>query len=82
MHVAGVRTVKLTGDMPREGRVAAIEAFNTLKEVSVILISLKAGGEGLNLQAANHVFLIDPFVPIELSVPSQDSQPPTARTPS
>jgi len=27
----------------------------------VLLISLKAGGEGLNLQAADHIFLMDPW---------------------
>lgn len=56
-----MRAVRLAGDMPREGRVAAVEAFQGEKDVSVILISLKAGGEGLNLQAANHVFLVDPW---------------------
>merc|ERR1712139_407171 len=29
--------------------------------MTVILISLKAGGERLNLQIANHVFLLDPW---------------------
>jgi DNA repair protein RAD16 len=29
--------------------------------MKALLISLKAGGEGLNLQAANHVFLLDPW---------------------
>lgn len=29
--------------------------------VKVILISLKAGGEGLNLQVASNVFLLDPW---------------------
>lgn len=29
--------------------------------MSVILISLKAGGEGLNLQAASRVYLVDPW---------------------
>ena len=27
----------------------------------VMLISLKAGGEGLNLQVADHVFVVDPW---------------------
>merc|ERR1712127_370204 len=36
-------------------------AFNTDPALKVILISLKAGGEGLNLQVANHVFMGDPW---------------------
>jgi len=31
------------------------------KNITVFLISLKAGGVGLNLVAANHVFLVDPW---------------------
>lgn len=36
-------------------------AFNNDPHLRVILISLKAGGEGLNLQAANRIYLMDPW---------------------
>lgn len=42
----------------REGRV---DYFQNTDECRVFLISLKAGGYGLNLTAADYVFLIDPW---------------------
>jgi superfamily II DNA or RNA helicase len=41
----------------RRGRVAAFQTGNA----PVFLLSLKAGGVGLNLTAADHVFLLDPW---------------------
>eukprot|EP00047_Mylnosiga_fluctuans_P018667 m.73699 g.73699 ORF g.73699 m.73699 type:complete len:876 (+) comp7737_c0_seq4:43-2670(+) len=58
---AGYRCVKLDGRMQPQHRAAAIEAFNTVPELSVFLISLKAGGVALNLTAASRVFLMDPW---------------------
>ena len=42
----------------RQGRV---ERFQSDPECKVFLISLKAGGVGLNLTAADYVFLLDPW---------------------
>mmetsp|Transcript_103076 Transcript_103076/g.177906 ORF Transcript_103076/g.177906 Transcript_103076/m.177906 type:complete len:1211 (+) Transcript_103076:60-3692(+) len=58
---AGLNCVMFRGGMSVQARSDAIAAFNTDPSLSVILISLKAGGEGLNLQAANYVFLLDPW---------------------
>jgi DNA repair protein RAD16 len=58
---AGIACVVLRGGMSIQARVDSITAFNTDPNLRVILISLKAGGEGLNLQVANHVFLLDPW---------------------
>eukprot|EP00928_Gymnodinium_smaydae_P035606 TRINITY_DN25023_c0_g4_i1.p1 TRINITY_DN25023_c0_g4~~TRINITY_DN25023_c0_g4_i1.p1 ORF type:complete len:1193 (+),score=345.81 TRINITY_DN25023_c0_g4_i1:101-3679(+) len=58
---AGISCVIFRGGMTMEARDAALAAFNTEPSLKVILISLKAGGEGLNLQVANHVFLLDPW---------------------
>lgn len=42
-------------------RAAAVERFQNDPEVRLFLISLKAGGLGLNLTAAEYVFLLDPW---------------------
>ncbi|QNR21201.1 DEAD/DEAH box helicase family protein [Exiguobacterium sp. Helios] len=48
----------LTGETPVENRVALCDRFNA-GEVDVFLISLKAGGTGLNLATADTVILYD-----------------------
>ncbi|RNF01218.1 putative DNA repair protein [Trypanosoma conorhini] len=58
---ASVKTVKLTGSLMLSQRQAVLQAFLHDAGVRAILISLKAGGEGLNLQVANHVILVDPW---------------------
>jgi len=58
-----IKTVKLVGSMNVNERRAVLKAFKSKTSgVSVILMSLKAGGEGLNLPEASHVFIIDPWV--------------------
>uniref|UniRef100_A0A0G4HBV9 Uncharacterized protein n=1 Tax=Chromera velia CCMP2878 TaxID=1169474 RepID=A0A0G4HBV9_9ALVE len=57
----GVHCAKLVGSMTMEARSNILYAFNTDPSLTCVLISLKAGGEGLNLQAADHVFLMDPW---------------------
>ncbi len=42
-------------------RQAQVEKFQNNKEVRIFLISLKAGGLGLNLTEADYVFLLDPW---------------------
>ena len=42
-------------------RQARVERFQTDPECRLFLISLKAGGVGLNLTAAEYVFLLDPW---------------------
>src|SRR5262249_36294238 len=42
-------------------RAAKVERFQTDARCPVFLISLKAGGLGLNLTAADYVFLLDPW---------------------
>lgn len=49
----------LTGKTSNRERV--IEQFQTDEQNQVFLISLKAGGVGLNLTAADYVFLLDPW---------------------
>jgi superfamily II DNA or RNA helicase len=42
-------------------RGAVVESFQAPEGPPVLLISLRAGGTGLNLTAADHVFLLDPW---------------------
>ncbi|WJY26484.1 MULTISPECIES: DEAD/DEAH box helicase [Sporosarcina] len=48
----------LTGSMPKGQRDALVEAFQR-GEFPIFILSLKAGGTGLNLTAANHVLHAD-----------------------
>lgn len=56
----GIAFHTLTGSTPKEERLFMAEAFQT-DEVPVFLISLKAGGTGLNLTAADIVIHYDPW---------------------
>ncbi len=58
LKARGISWTKLTGQTRK--RDAAIERF-TSGEVNLFLISLKAGGVGLNLTAADTVVLYDPW---------------------
>uniref|UniRef100_A0A8C9H5W1 Variant-silencing SET domain-containing protein-like n=1 Tax=Piliocolobus tephrosceles TaxID=591936 RepID=A0A8C9H5W1_9PRIM len=52
---------KLLGCMTMLSRNNILYNFNEDKQLRVLLISLKAGGEGLNLQVANRIFIVDPW---------------------
>ncbi|KJP87577.1 hypothetical protein AK88_02745 [Plasmodium fragile] len=52
---------KLLGYMSMVSRNNILYNFNEDKHLRVLLISLKAGGEGLNLQVANRIFIVDPW---------------------
>ena len=56
----GVTCFMLRGDTPKEERMALVERFNA-GEADVFLISLKAGGTGLNLTGADLVIHYDPW---------------------
>ena len=47
--------------MSMEARDRMIDAFTNDPAVTVFLMSLKAGGVALNLTAASHVMLLDPW---------------------
>ena len=52
---------KLTGSMTTKERESAVQEFQNNPHTHLFLISLKAGGTGLNLTAADYVFLTDPW---------------------
>ena len=49
----------LTGDTPPQQRAAVIDRFKTHAEHKALVVSLRAGGLGLNLQEASYVFHLD-----------------------
>ena len=49
------------GSTSAQDREKAIQSFQGNNEVRVFLISLKAGGVGLNLTAADYVYIVDPW---------------------
>lgn len=52
---------KITGSTPKEERLKLVEKFNSDSSIPVFLISLKAGGTGLNLTGADMVIHYDPW---------------------
>ncbi|KAK5917223.1 hypothetical protein CgunFtcFv8_012130 [Champsocephalus gunnari] len=58
----GFSFVRLDGSMSQKKRTQVIQEFQSSAAdgPSIMLLSLKAGGVGLNLTAASHVFLMDP----------------------
>ena len=52
---------KLTGSTPSEERFRLVDEFNANTDIKVFLISLKAGGTGLNLVGADTVIHYDPW---------------------
>lgn len=49
----------LHGGTPAKGRDEMIQRFQSGKDARIFILSLRAGGLGLNLTAANHVFHFD-----------------------
>lgn len=59
LKAEGIPTHMLTGQSTRRSEI--VDAFEHDPTPSVFLISLKAGGTGLNLTSASHVILFDPW---------------------
>lgn len=53
--------VYFDGSTSVQEREKAVNEFQNNKEIKVFLISLKAGGVGLNLTAASYVYIVDPW---------------------
>ncbi|EKM61302.1 uncharacterized protein PHACADRAFT_247815 [Phanerochaete carnosa HHB-10118-sp] len=61
LEAANIKYDRLDGTMKREERTRAMEALKHDPACEVLLVSLKAGGVGLNLTAAQRVYLMDPY---------------------
>ena len=59
LRAAGLAFVRLDGSTRDRRKV--VRTFQDRSGPPLMLISLKAGGTGLNLTAADHVFLLDPW---------------------
>jgi SNF2 family DNA or RNA helicase len=58
----GIEYFRIDGDVPPEQRQQLVDEFQDAdNNIRVFLISLKAGNAGLNLTAADYVFLVDPW---------------------
>ncbi|KAI1805215.1 SNF2 family N-terminal domain-containing protein [Daldinia bambusicola] len=57
---AGIKYTRLDGKMSRTARTAAMDAFREDNSVHVILVSIMAGGLGLNLTSGNYVYVMEP----------------------
>ena len=56
-----IKTFMFTGATPNEKRADLIEEFNKNEGIKVFLITLKAGGTGINLTSADTVIHYDPW---------------------
>ncbi|WP_394842775.1 DEAD/DEAH box helicase [Pendulispora brunnea] len=59
LRAQGIRFTRLDGST--RDRASVVSEFQGEDGPPVMLVSLKAGGTGLNLTAADHVFLLDPW---------------------
>lgn len=60
LEEAGIRYYAITGSTPKEKRLQLVKTFNE-DDTKIFLISLKAGGVGLNLTGADVVIHYDPW---------------------
>jgi SNF2 family DNA or RNA helicase len=59
LEVDGIQYLYLAGETKRRGEL--IKKFESDASIPVFLISMKAGGFGLNLTAADYCILLDPW---------------------
>ena len=58
---ANIKFLRLDGTRAQKARAAVLQEFADRKGFMVLLISLRAGGVGLNLTSAGRVFMMDPW---------------------
>ena len=61
LESAGIHYDRLDGTMKRDERSRAMDNLKHDPRCEVLLVSLRAGGVGLNLTAARRVYLVDPY---------------------
>ncbi len=58
---ANMAYLRLDGSMAQKARTVVLDEFRCAGKFTVLLISLRAGGVGLNLTAAKRVYVMDPW---------------------
>lgn len=61
LSIRNIKYFKLTGATKVSERISLVDEFNSNPDIKVFLISLKAGGTGLNLTGADIVIHFDPW---------------------
>ncbi|UKZ64112.1 uncharacterized protein TrAtP1_005331 [Trichoderma atroviride] len=61
LNRANIKFLRLDGSMTQKARAAVLQEFSDSKGFVVMLMSLRAGGVGLNLTSAGRVFMMDPW---------------------
>jgi non-specific serine/threonine protein kinase len=61
LDAKGVPYLYLDGGVAASARQESVKQFQESEDTRVFLISLKAGGVGLTLTAADYVYLVDPW---------------------
>ena len=60
LRESGIPYVRYDGRMSRSKRTTVLESFANDSALRVILVSISCGGQGLDLTAANHAYLMEP----------------------
>jgi len=68
----GITTDMIIGDTPAQERLRLAKEFNESDDKEVMLVSLKAGGTGLNLYGADIVIHLDPWWNLAAEEQAQD----------
>jgi SNF2 family DNA or RNA helicase len=55
-----IKFVRLDGSMTVKARTKVLSEFKTDPDITVLLVSIKAGGQGLNFTAASRVYMMEP----------------------
>lgn len=58
---ANMKFLRLDGSLAQKARAAVLNEFGESDRFTILLISLRAGGVGLNLTQAKRVFMMDPW---------------------
>lgn len=61
LNLQNIEYCYLDGSIPSKDRIKLVDKFNSSKDIKIFLISLKAGGTGLNLTSADIVIHFDPW---------------------